>query len=105
MKFKRLSDTTQKLIRQEASDYDFRQAYHRLLEEMSEELHRKDVLLRAAYDLLKRSTRRGYVEEATMIEVRYDDANCDGGCLMNDIMIELDLEDGTPPIPRGPEDA
>ncbi len=66
---------------------------------------RKDVLLRAAYDLLKSSTKDYYVREATSIQVRYDDADCDGYCLMEDIMFELDLEDGTKPIPlEGNED-
>ncbi len=65
---------------------------------------RKDILLRAAYDLLKRSAQPGYVEEAQSILVRYDEANCDGHCLMNDIAIELDIEDDTKPIPLGPED-
>jgi len=67
---------------------------------------RKTVLLRAAYDLLKRSTEGHYVVEATSILVRYDDANCDGHCLMEDIMYELDLDDNddTDPIPLEPED-
>jgi hypothetical protein len=62
-------------------------------------MDRKDILLRAAYDLLKRSTEPGYVQDATEILVRYDDADCDGHCLMEDIAIELDIEDGTKPIP------
>lgn len=64
-------------------------------------MNRKDILLRAAYDLLKRSTEDHYVREATAIEVRYDEADCDGYCLMADIASELDLEDGehTEPIP------
>ena len=65
---------------------------------------RKEVLLRAAYDLLKRSDAPGYVQETLGILTRYDDANCDGYCLMNDIAIELDIDDGTKPIPLGPED-
>lgn len=60
---------------------------------------RKDVLLRAAYDLLKKSTMYHYVREATSILVRYDDANCDGYCLMEDIADELGIDDGTEPIP------
>jgi allophanate hydrolase subunit 2 len=67
-------------------------------------MDRKDMLLKAAYDLLKRSDRLGYVQSAQEIQVRYDDANCDGHCLMNDIAIELDIEDGTEPIPLGPDD-
>ena len=61
--------------------------------------NRKEVLLRAAYDLLKSSTRDHHVREATSIVVRYDDANCDGYCLMDDIAAELDLGDDTQPIP------
>ena len=64
---------------------------------------RRDMLLRAAYDLLKRSTHDYYVREATEIKVRYDDANCDGYCLMEDIASELCI-DGEEPIPLGPED-
>jgi len=67
-------------------------------------INRKDVLLRAAYDLLKRSTQDHYVKEATSILTRLDDANCDGYCLMEDIAIELGLEDDAEPIPLGSED-
>lgn len=65
--------------------------------------YRKEILLRAAYDLLKRSEESYYVQETTSITVRYDDANCDGYCLMEDIAWELGLEDGTKPIPLGKE--
>lgn len=76
----------------------------RKLEEKIQQMNRKDILLRAAYDLLKRSTEPGYVQDAQGILVRYDEANCDGYCLMDDIATELDIEDGTKPIPLGPED-
>jgi hypothetical protein len=62
---------------------------------------RKEILLRAAYDLLKRSTQDFYVREATSILTRFDDADCDGYCLMEDIAAELGLEDDTEPIPLG----
>jgi hypothetical protein len=66
---------------------------------------RKEILLRAAYDLLKRSQEGPCFEEATAIQVRYDEADCSGFCLMEDIMFELDLDDGTEPIPlEGNED-
>lgn len=65
---------------------------------------RKEVLLRAAYDLLKRADQSYYVEQATSILVRFDDANCDGYCLMEDIAYELGLEDSTKPIPLGEEE-
>lgn len=67
-------------------------------------MDRKEILLRAAYDLLKRSTEGPYVEEATSILVRYDDANCDGYCLMEDIADELYIFTDTDPIPLGPEE-
>jgi hypothetical protein len=59
----------------------------------------KDILLRAAHDLIKRSTQSHYVVEAVSIETRYHDANCDGYCLMEDIAHELGLDDDTDPIP------
>jgi hypothetical protein len=67
-------------------------------------MDRKNTLLRAAYDLLKRSGQRGYVQAAQEIQVRYDEANCDGSCLMDDIATEIDIEDGTEPISLGPDD-
>jgi len=67
-------------------------------------MDRKNVLLRAAYDLLRRSEQDHYVREATSIIVRYDDANCDGYCLMEDIATELNLDDLEEPIPLAKED-
>lgn len=66
---------------------------------MREKLNRKDVLLRAAYDLLKTTDSQHFVYEATSILVRYDDADCDGHCLMEDIAEVLGLDEGTQPIP------
>lgn len=66
---------------------------------------RKNILLRAAYDLLKSSTQDHFVREATSILVHYDDANCDGYCLMDDIAYELDFDpDYTDPIPLKKEE-
>jgi hypothetical protein len=67
-------------------------------------MDRKEVLLRAAYDLLRKSEDSIYLEQATSIIVRYDDANCDGHCLMEDIASEIGLEEGERPIPLGPEE-
>lgn len=67
-------------------------------------MNRKDILLRAAYDLLKRSTQQHYVQEATSILVHYDGANCDGYCLMDEIAQELGLEEGCQPIRLAKED-
>ena len=66
---------------------------------MPEPQDRKDVLLRAAYDLLKKSSDSFYVQEASSIVVRYDDADCDGTCLMEDIAEELKLDPYEQPIP------
>ena len=54
---------------------------------------RKIVLLRAAYDLLKQADADHFVRQATEIIVHYDDADCDGYCLMEDIAAELGIEE------------
>lgn len=63
-----------------------------------EQIQRKDVLLRAAYDLLTKLD-RGEADEAMGGLIRYDEANCDGSCLRDDIAIELDIEPTKDPIP------
>ena len=63
-------------------------------------INRKEVLLRAAYDLLRKASEMHYVQEATHITVFYDDADCDGYCLMEDIATELDLDDDERPLSR-----
>jgi hypothetical protein len=50
---------------------------------------RKVTLLRAAYDLLKKCHNSYYVLSACDTTVFYDDADCDGSCLMDDIAAEL----------------
>ena len=62
--------------------------------------NRKEILLRAAYDLLRKASEMHYVQEATHITVFYDDADCDGYCLMEDIAAELDLDDDERPLSR-----
>jgi hypothetical protein len=59
---------------------------------MSDE-NRKDVLLKAAYDLLKTCHESHYVLNALSTTVFYDGVECDGGCLANDIAHELGLEE------------
>lgn len=61
--------------------------------------NRKEVLLRATYDILKRSAQSHYVVSALELAAHYDGTNCDGYCLMDDIMNELDLADDQMPIP------
>ena len=50
---------------------------------------RKVVLLRACLELLKKCAQGPYVKNALTETVFYDGADCDGGCLANDIAIEL----------------
>jgi hypothetical protein len=48
------------------------------------------VLLKAAHDLLKKQRESSYVLNLLAETVFYDDADCDGGCLMEDIGYVLD---------------
>ena len=59
---------------------------------MSEE-DRKEVLLKAAYDILKKCDEGPYVKNALEVTAEYDGTECDGYCLANDIAIELGLPD------------
>lgn len=53
---------------------------------------RKTVLLKAAHDLLMKQHKSGYVLNLLEQTVFYDEADCDGHCLMEDIALELDLD-------------
>jgi hypothetical protein len=67
--------------------------------------NRKDILLRAAYDLLRRAGDSPFVLEANCILTQYDGTNCDGACLMADIASELGLvDDHVEPKPLLPGD-
>jgi hypothetical protein len=56
---------------------------------------RKDVLLKATYDLIKTCDDSHYVLNVCSTTVFYDDAECDGYCLANDIANVLGLEELT----------
>ena len=66
--------------------------------------NRKDILLRAAYDILKRCTEGPYVVSPSEVCARWDDANCSGDCLMDEIADLLGLDFNEPPIPLGQND-
>lgn len=53
---------------------------------------RKDVLLKAAFDLLAKCNNSPYVLHAPAQVVEYDGADCDGSCLMEDIAEELGFD-------------
>ena len=54
--------------------------------------NRKDILLKAAYDLLKKCDESTYVLSVLEETIKYDGTNCDGSCLMEDIAIELGID-------------
>jgi hypothetical protein len=58
---------------------------------------RKKILLRAAYDILKKQEMSHYVLDSLGTTAFYDGTDCDGYCLMEEIAHELGLEEGTLP--------
>jgi hypothetical protein len=54
---------------------------------------RKIILLKACRDLLKKQENSGYVLDLLSETVFYDEAECDGNCLLEDIEIELGIDD------------
>lgn len=53
---------------------------------------RKDILLKAAFDLLNKQRTSRYVLNLLEQTAHYDETDCDGYCLMRDIAIELGFE-------------
>jgi hypothetical protein len=51
--------------------------------------NREITLLKACRDLLKKQVKSHYVLDLLCETVHYDDADCDGNCLLNDIEILL----------------
>ena len=51
---------------------------------------RKIILLKACRDLLKQQAEADYVLDLLSKTVFYDDAECDGNCLLDDIEAELE---------------
>ena len=54
-------------------------------EKQFSELQRARTLLKATLDFLKAAKRNPYVENVLSMLIYYDEANCDGYCLMDDI--------------------
>ncbi len=54
-------------------------------------MDRREILLRATYDMLKKIKAQPYVTSPFETTVFYDEADCDGACLMEDIAIQLEL--------------
>lgn len=53
---------------------------------------RKEILLKAAYDLLKKQYEARVVLDLLTETAFYDGTECDGFCLMDDIANELGIE-------------
>ena len=62
----------------------------RQLAEWLRELKRADTLLKATYDLLNKQHGNYYVLNLLAETVYYDEAECDGNCLMEDIDAWMD---------------
>lgn len=62
---------------------------------MEENLERAVVLLKAAKELLSKQRNSYYVLNMLEETVYYDDAECDGSCLIDDIGYLLDEIEGT----------
>ena len=63
--------------------------------EALEQLKRADTLLTATYDLLQKQYKNIYVLNLLAETINYDEAECDGNCLMEDIeawMIERGID-------------
>jgi len=51
------------------------------------------ILLKACYDMLRKQKDAGYIVSPFEMTVFYDEAACDGYCLMEDIELELGIEE------------
>lgn len=61
---------------------------------MKQDPARREILLRAAFDFLRKLER----DDAIGTQVFYDAADCDGLCLRDDIASELDIEADAEPL-------
>ncbi len=62
-------------------------------------IDRKDILLRAAFDMIRKAElSRGYVQSPLEIETFYDGTLCDGHCLKDDIACILDIDENEKPL-------
>ena len=59
---------------------------------MSEKLARAEVLLQAAFDILKQQRDSSSVLNCLELTANYDGTTCDGLCLMQDIADELCID-------------
>ena len=55
-------------------------------------MDRKEYLLRVCLELLQRAEDSSHVLDVISETFHYDEADCDGYCLMEDIKIELNID-------------
>tara|TARA_R110000851_G_scaffold238890_2_gene391643 strand:- start:829 stop:1251 length:423 start_codon:yes stop_codon:yes gene_type:complete len=67
-------------------------------DEIENATDRRDVLLRAAFDLLTKCDRSELVLDVSTTTVSYDDTDCDGMCLLGDIATQLDIYGDADPL-------
>ena len=78
-----LDETIAWLERKAKNDEEF--AKNKQLAEWLRDLKRADTLLKATYELLNKQHESYYVLNLLADTVYYDEAECDGNCLMDDI--------------------
>ena len=78
-----LDETIAWLERKAKNDEEF--AKNKQLAEWKREIKRADTLLKATYELLNKQHESYYVLNLLAETVYYDEAECDGNCLMEDI--------------------
>lgn len=76
-----------------SSDSDDSRA-NKIIYAFDECIERKDTLLKATHELLSKQDESAFILNLLTETVHYDDADCDGYCLMNDIDIEINLDLG-----------
>jgi len=62
------------------------------MEQMLKDNERKEILLKATYDILKKCEASSYVLNVFEQTALWDNAECDGYCLMDEIEEELGLD-------------
>ena len=67
---------------------------HRQIASWLRKLKRAETLLKATYELLKKQDDSYYVKNLLAETIFYDNAECDGSCLMEDIETWIEEENG-----------
>lgn len=66
--------------------------------DLSMKTTRKDTLLRAAFDMIRKAEEASYVRSPLEMTMFYDGTDCDGTCLADDIAAELGIDRQADPL-------